>query len=379
MTNFDDLDPELTLQERSDPAFRHLISDLQNICSTNISAQPRADIARRLGLAPAKASATVAARGPILVAPLPAFPSRESAKAARCGLAALRRSGCGDRARRNFWLPAPPNSRDRLRRAGASAGRSGRHCCPPDQVIHEVTIVRLLRQPSAQVDARDITAEQWAQLAADGNPARIDLRESSANPAADDRTVADAAGNVWTYSPSLNTVNKNAWTPGKPFFQPPPASDPEAILYLPKQTMNAPQVPGAMRELLLAAAKGTDGQIRLLPQQSVDGATVDVVQVTRQIAGASSQQPEGWTANVITIYLDSSTYLIRRIDIGGRNPEGVTLAEQRLDITTYEILPASDVPTGVFTFTPPPGTNVCTIVDATRPPPNPSCTIARTR
>jgi hypothetical protein len=174
-------------------------------------------------------------------------------------------------------------------------------------------------------------------------------------------------------------VNKNAWTPGKPFFQPPPASDPEAILYLPKQTMNAPQVPGGMRELLLAAAKGTDGQIRLLPQQSVDGATVDVVQVTRQIAGASSQQPEGWTANVITIYLDSSTYLIRRIDIGGRNPEGVTLAEQRLDITTCEILPASDVPTGVFTFTPPPGTNVCTIVDATTSPPASSCTIAGPR
>ncbi|HCF99062.1 MAG TPA: hypothetical protein DEV93_00795 [Chloroflexi bacterium] len=171
MTNFDDLDPELTVQERSDPAFRHLISDLQNICSTNISAQPRADIARRLGLAPAKASATVAARGPILVAPLP--PShrghlrrpRASGWLLSAAAAAFIALG-GTFGYLHLQTPATASAAQVLRRAALAVTAAS-----PGQVIYEVTIVRLLRQPSAQVDARDITAEQWTQLAADGNPA----------------------------------------------------------------------------------------------------------------------------------------------------------------------------------------------------------------
>jgi hypothetical protein len=242
-----------------------------------------------------------------------------------------------------------------LRRAAVALTDVG-----PNSVVHEISIVHVGIDSSNAPHAGDLVTEQWTQLAPNGNPARVDLHHTIVGGESDERLVADAQGVMWTYDPASKTVYKSSWTPGQPLFQPPPPSDPMAILLLAKQTTNAPQDPAAMRALLLAAAKGTALQSRLLPQQSLDGRTMDVIEISRSTAGPGWQSAPNATSEVVTIYADASTYLIRRVEMRGLDDRGATVSEERGDVTKYEVLPTSAVPAGTFTFTPPPGTQLVT-------------------
>jgi hypothetical protein len=344
MTTYDDLD---LAPDGADFTTLRLLADLERACVATIPPRRRTDIARRLS-----ASADTAAASPPLTLRGAAGTRRMSvnrrrwigrprtrvASVAAAALVAL----AGTLGYLHLQNPSSVSAAELLHRAAHAVGDVA-----PGQVVHEV------------VRDGSITHEQWTQVNADGNPMRIDLRAGSPNTSLKESLVADAQGNLWTIT-GPNQVYKSTWTPGTPLFQGPPPSDPEAILFLPKQTINRPQDPGAMRRLLLTASQGSDGQTRLMPRQTIDGRTVDVIEVSRKAPSSGYGLPQGVTTNVLTIYLDDSTYRIRRIDWRGVNDSGATVQDWLLDITTYEVVPLSAVPSGTFAFTPSPGTQVCT-------------------
>jgi hypothetical protein len=89
--------------------------------------------------------------------------------------------------------------------------------------------------------------------------------------------------------------------PGKPMFNGPSPTDLQGIIFLPKEVMEAPEDPSLMRDLLTATASGGDGQMKLFDQQTMDGHTVDVVQVTLTAGTVGKGFPPHWTREVYTI------------------------------------------------------------------------------
>lgn len=94
-----------------------------------------------------------------------------------------------------------------------------------------------------------------------GSPVRVDLSADIGD--SHDRWLADAAGHLWMYDiwteasgPDGGTLPQNTWSPGAPLFGPPPSSEPLWVVFLAKQTANAPRDPASIRALLSAAANG---------------------------------------------------------------------------------------------------------------------------
>lgn len=354
--NHDESDLDLSAQA-PDATMRTLMAQLEIMCSTSIDPARRAAIGQRLNAY--------------------WLEHRNSAAARRATMLRLPSDAAVSRGRRtvrpNKWLlsvaaalilglsggfgvlqltnPRNASAAQILRRAATSAD------VPANQVAHEITVEHYASQPEAPYPAGDITSEQWTQVDGNGNPLQISLTSTDANSNVLSRLVASSSGQVWNYDTPSNTVVESAWSPGMPFFQGPPSSDPMAILFLAKETVDAPQDPKAMHDLLQAAADGSNGELALLPQQTIHGQQVDVVQVTRTPTGDAGLVP-GVSSEVITVYIDPSTYLIRRIDLAELNDQRQALTEWSVDIAKYEVVPPDEVPPGTFTFSPPPGTKV---------------------
>lgn len=101
--------------------------------------------------------------------------------------------------------------------------------------------------------------------------------------------------------------------------------------------------PSAVAAYLITAARGSPGQARLLPQQTLNGVTVDVVQLPGDLQQASPP---------VTAYLDARSYLLRGLDeVSGQ----YTL---RLRVTAYDQVAASAVPPRAFALDVPPAARI---------------------
>jgi hypothetical protein len=346
-------EPDLDrLTDISDPATMRLTSDLHRLCSTTIPPAVRAGIAQTLSVANAEAQKVPTAHPLIALAPRLAM-RRVSTKWMVSVAAALLLVLGGGAGVLRLASPGTASAAEILRRAAVAVVNVG-----ANQVVHEITVAHVGAQPTGAPAVGDITSEQWTQVDGSGNPLQIDLSHTNADSTPFERLVADDQGNVWTYTPGQSTVEKSIWTPGQPFFRPPPASDPMAILYLAKQTVNAPQDPSAIHDLLQSAADGNDGQVKLLDEQTIGETRVDVVQISRSVASAGAGSAPNVTTEVVTVFIDPSTYLMCRIEMSGLNGQGAVVDDETVDVTKYEVMSPGDVPAGTFTFTPPAGVQI---------------------
>ncbi|HZU14890.1 MAG TPA: hypothetical protein VFB58_18790 [Chloroflexota bacterium] len=354
----------------SDPTMRRVVSDLERVCTTLMTDDRRDAIANRL----AAASAATPPRRPLS---LPRI--RLSRPVSIVSAAAVLLSLVLGYAR--LQSPTPVSAAQILRRGAAAIAD-----VPAGSVVHEITQIHVTLLASPTNIPRpndDVTMEQWTQVDAHGGPLQFDLQATSPNADLDERTLGEADGTMWIYGAKPDVVTKSTWTPGKSPFGAPSGNQAESLLFLPKDMMYKPQDPAAMRALLAAAASDTGGQLRLLPQQTIGGRTMDVVQLT-QTVDTAGQQPG--TQDVLTIYLDAAGYLVRRIDwhtvvpghtiqLHGSQGEIPLVSDQTFDVTTYQVVPLSQVPAGTFTFTPAPGTKVCTPAAYTGPGGTMDCSI----
>jgi hypothetical protein len=241
--------------------------------------------------------------------------------------------------------PAPVSAAPLLRAAASAAvgGQIG-------QVVHEVVVVHV-RQGDGSA-GNNITIDRWTQLAPNGE-ARIDMVSTSTSPLRHMRLVAAANGVLWLYNPTVHSVSKGTWVPGSRLYRTPTLATPNLLDFV-KAVLGGPQDPFAMRDLLESAAQGREGAIRLLPPETRDGTSVDVVEVTRAPQQGSSPGLE-LAREVLILDLDRSSHLVRRLDLRGLNPRGSTLEEETVDFVTYQVEPTSAVPPGIFSFAPPPG------------------------
>jgi hypothetical protein len=83
---------------------------------------------------------------------------------------------------------------------------------------------------------------------------------------------------------------------------------------------------------------------------------MDVIEVSRSTPiGSGLQSGPAATTELVTIYIDTRTYVVRRIEMRGLDARGTLVSEDRLDVATFEVLDPSAVPPGTFSFSPPPG------------------------
>jgi len=326
--------------EPRDAGMEHLLAGLEQAYATRMPEAPRAAIGHDLAIAARTRRAPASRRRAF-----PALGRTRSRLISLAVVAVVTLSGLFGYMRLDSATPA--SAAQILRHAAGALATTG-----TAQVVHEI----IVEQETVPHDANSLTHEQWTQLNSEGQPVAVD-EYAVVGGSTTGRMVADAQGHLWSDGGS-GSIFETAWTPGKPLFSGPPPSDPMAILFLAKQTANTPQDPAAMQSILLAAAGGKDGDVRLLPQQVIDGHTVDVVEVSRSSAGQNWRPAPNATRELVDIYIDASSYLIRRIDMRGVDEQGTTVSDETMSITLYQVLSPSEVPPGTFTFTPPPGASV---------------------
>jgi len=220
------------------------------------------------------------------------------------------------------------------------------------------------------------TATQWVRFAADES---IDRLNSTivVNGRVEHREVLNNK-DYWGYMGAGFKANGPgaSVSPAAPLR---PARGSDGIVW-PIELMTEPQDLGSLRGLLMTAA--TKDETHLLPQQTIDGRLVDVVQVVHRwpdiVNGVSiPSSRDGATMETLTFYIDAASSVLRGVDERDQNARGATVATGRLRVVTYEVIPAADAPADTFTYTPPPGLPVwrCTTVVYVTPP---ACTLART-
>jgi len=222
--------------------------------------------------------------------------------------------------------------------------------------------------------SRHWTAMEWARFAADG---RIDRLDSTI--AVDGRVEHREVLNDTDYWAYMGAGFK----PNGPvaYVYPAAALRPargSGGIVWPLQLMTEPRDLGALGGLLLSAATTaaeTTYETRLLPQQTVDGHRVDVVQVAHRwpvaIGGVSvPASRDGATTETATFYIDAASHMLRGVDERDQDARGATVATGALRVVAYAVVPAAEAPAGLFSYTPPPGVPVwrCTTPAYVTPP-----------
>ena len=203
-----------------------------------------------------------------------------------------------------------------------------------------------------------MTTEQWAHFAADGTIDRFTLT-LLANGREEEHDVLNGQG-YWAYNPGQNSVLAEPPTP----FKNDPA--PSGMVW-PKTILTLPQNLAVIRNLL---STGTTHRAHLLRRDTAGASTMDVVQVVYPEAanGTPSNLPPGMpTTDTLTFSIDSSTYVVRRVDEQERDAQGRTTGRSTLQVRTYQVMPEAQAPAGIFSYTPPPGARVMHC-DASTPP-----------
>jgi hypothetical protein len=341
MTTLDEIYPDLLPSER-DPKLDLLVEQLDVVRRENNRSAVPDTCDRVIASAINERLAPPSRRKPGMThLPVPNSWMRLAASAAALG--ALVAASTGVYLHMNGATPA--SAQTILRRAVAAEPK-------PGDVVHSDSTYRILVQPAGAPSSPALsTYDQWSQIGPSGGVAQASIRYTEGTHTGG--LVADDQGNLWTFSDGKYV--KSTWTVGKLF------GGSNEITFLLKSTVLSPQDPGGIKELLAAAAhagpgSSTDG-MTLLPSQTLDGRQVNVVRITHPIADSTKPCVYGGSApdatrTTITLYIDSSSYLIRRIEELSTNAQGKTVAGDELHVTTYDIVPLSQVPPGTFTFTP---------------------------
>ncbi len=221
------------------------------------------------------------------------------------------------------------------------------------------------------------TATQWVRFAADGSIDRLDSA-IVVDGRVEHREVLNDK-DYWGYM-GAGFKAKGPVASVSPAAPLRPAHGFNGIVW-PIELMTEPRDLGALRGLLMAAATKAAAityETRLLPQRTVDGHRVDVVQVVHRwpdiVNGVSiPSSRDGATMETATFYIDAANSVLRGVDERDQDAQGATVATGRLRVVAYEVIPAADAPADTFTYTPPPGIQVWRCTSA-RPP---ACTIMR--
>lgn len=228
----------------------------------------------------------------------------------------------------------PVSARTVLARADAALPAAS-----PDRVFHQIsTLSYTATAPATQgLPDRASTIEQWARF--DDHNAVIQQATTitGATGALLTRTVQEG-NTIRTYSAKDNTVTT---------FTLPPSlgggigmGDPFGVAY--------------MRQLVRAAQNGSQN-VRLLPQQTLDGVTVDVVSLnsTVPLSATSAQTTTAARTVTTTLYVGAHSYAIRGMDLSETGGAGIPTFAFSLRVRAQSVVALATVPAGAFAFNPP--------------------------
>jgi len=240
-----------------------------------------------------------------------------------------------------WQAPTPVSAQSVLRHTAAAL-----HPVAADRVVHDVSTVHTVNAPGVNAGVSgisanttpDVTVESWTQWDAAGMVARDDTTIFSGTSTAGPLLQRSVRTGLTTrlYSAQSNTTVVMTATPG-------PAQP---------QIIPNPFDTASLRQFVLDAQQGKNGEARLLPQQKLDdGTTVDVVQVTHT-QPIDPQANAATTARrfIVTLYVDEETYVIHKMDIGAVNAAGTLLTSSAMRVVSYTVVPASGVPPTVFSL-----------------------------
>ncbi len=238
-------------------------------------------------------------------------------------------SGHADARRRG-----PVSARTVLARADAALPAAS-----PDRVFHQIsTLSYTATAPAAQgLPDRVSTIEQWARF--DDHNAVIQQATTitGATGALLTRTVQDG-NTIRTYSAKDNTVTTITLPPslGGGIGM----GDPFGVAYT--------------RQLVRTAQNGSQN-VRLLPQQTLDGVTVDVVALnsTVPVSATSAQTTTAARTVTTTLYVDAHSYAVRGLDLSETGGAGLPAFAVSLRVRAQSVVALAAVPADAFAFAPP--------------------------
>ncbi len=225
--------------------------------------------------------------------------------------------------------PTPVSAQSILRHTAAAFSAAG-----PDQATHDVFAVHTLWTrglSTAGLTAADLapdsTYDSWVQRDADGAIMHEDIRATDPYGALLMHVVQDG----WTLSAydaktGTTTVTRQnpAATPLNPVLPDPLDAD-------------------SLRQFVIAAQGDANQDVRALPQQTLDGSLVDVVQVSHTRPHGSqdtSATPRQYTG---TLYVDAQTYAFRKLAMSVSDDTG-NVFSGTVQSLRHEVVPLSDVP-----------------------------------
>ncbi len=231
--------------------------------------------------------------------------------------------------------PTPVSAQSILRHTVAAFSASD-----PSQATHDVLAVHTSWTPGTTTGGftaadltPDTTYDAWVHRDASGAIAREDIRATDVRGTTLLRAVQDGR-TLTVYDAKTGTTQ---------ITTPDAAAQPHNALF------PDPLDADSLRQFVLAAQQGTDQEAHVLPQQTIDGATVDVVQVTRMqlldARGTGVPTPHRYTA---TLYVDAATYILRKLEMEIDNPAGAVVASGVVQDLRHEVVFLSDVPAKVF-------------------------------
>lgn len=240
------------------------------------------------------------------------------------------------------WQAPTPVSAQMILRGTAAALRSA----APDQVTHDVSTVHTISAPgiSAGVSGLtnpDVTVNQWTQRDVHGFIARQDTLFTDPKGTVLQHTVQNGTM-IQIYTTQAHYTVVMTTTPSLP------AQD---------QVIPDPFDTASLRQFVLDAQQGTGHDARVLPNQTLDGVTVYVIQVIHtlpvdpQVNAATT--PRQYT---VTLCVDKGSYAIHKLEEMAVNAKGQFLTSSTMRVVRHEVMPVSAVPAGIFTLHTPAGT-----------------------
>ncbi len=231
----------------------------------------------------------------------------------------------------HVFSPTPVSAQAILRRVASAAAHP---VAAPDQAVHEISTVSTVLTLN-HAAPRDITIDAWTRLDAAGallqQAATI---SATATGALYTRLLRTATGEQY-YDPTRNDVTGDTWSPEQAR---PAIRDPLGI--------------ARMTQLARSARQGAAQTIHLLPQQTLDGAPVEVVRIDNvaPMNGVSMASASTVPRLTMTLYIDARSYTIRGLDLDestGSNAATRVLSER---VTRFDTVPLASLPADTFSL-----------------------------